>query len=389
MQLSGVSKETNDPKGGEIVRNDEGEAIGVFEERAMKVIREAYSDYLAKLSDIEKEEKWYTAIDLAQKECLKKGVTSFQDAGSSFSDVEKYKVMAEEGKLDLRLWAMIRHSSDALKGKLQEVKIVDAGNGYFTCNAIKTEVDGALGSYGAWLLDEYNDKPGFVGQNTTEVDEVRAIAEMAMEHNMQLCVHAIGDRANREVLDICQNIFEKNKGKTDLRWRMEHAQHINVDDIPRFKELGIIASMQAVHCTSDAPFVEKRLGENRARTGAYVWRSLLDAGVVVTNGTDAPVEDVSPIESFYASVTRKRIDNGMEFFPEESMSREEALKSYTLSCAYSAFEENVKGSLEIGKFGDLVILNKDLISCSDEEILDTEVLYTIVGGKIKYQQTID
>ena len=201
-------------------------------------------------------------------------------------------------------------------------------------------------------------------------------------------MHAIGDRANREVLDIFENTFKTQTEKKDHRWRMEHAQHLHPDDIPRFKELGVIASMQGIHCTSDAPFVVKRLGTERSRIGAYPWRSLLDKGVVIANGTDAPVEDINPIECFYASVTRKRADNGFEFFPEQRMTRAEAIYSYTLGNAYAAFEENDKGSISEGKLADLVVLSKDLMNCSDEEILETEILYTIVGGEVKYEKSM-
>ena len=179
--------------------------------------------------------------------------------------------------------------------------------------------------------------------------------------------------------------FQTNPNKTDLRWRIEHAQHLHTDDIPRFKELGVIASMQGIHCTSDAPFVVKRLGEQRAQEGAYPWRSLLDNGVSIANCPDAPVEDVDPIQSFYASVTRKRADSGFEFFPEQRMTREEALYSYTLGNAYAAFEEDQKGSLTEGKLADIVDLSQDLLNCTDEEILKTKILYTIVGGNIKYE----
>jgi len=188
------------------------------------------------------------------------------------------------------------------------------------------------------------------------------------------------------MLDLYESIFKTMPDQSDFRWRIEHSQHIDPTDIPRFAELGVIAAMQAIHCTSDAPFVIKRLGEKRAREGAYPWRSLLDAGAVVTNGTDAPVEDVDPIESYYASVTRKRSDSGMAFFPEQSMTRAEALESYTLSNAYAAFEEKDKGTLELGKLADITVLSKNLLTCSDEEILDAEVLYTIIDGKVKYQK---
>jgi len=300
------------------------------------------------------------------------------------NEIDRYTRLAKEGKLDLRLWAMLRHSFKEMRGNLGGFPILNTGNHFFTCKAIKTEVDGALGSYGAWLLKPYNDKPEFHGQNTTTIDEVTNIAVLAENHNMQLCVHAIGDRANREVIDIFENIFKNNAEKKDRRWRIEHAQHLHPEDIPRFKSLGIIASMQGIHCTSDAPFVVDRLGEQRAREGAYPWRSLLDNGVLIANGTDAPVEDVDPIESFYASVTRKRVDTGFEFFAEQKMTRQEGLYSYTLGNAFAAFEENEKGSLEVGKLADVVVLSQDLLNCKDEDIMKTKVVYTIVGGEIKH-----
>ena len=386
MEIAGVNLETPDPSGGSIVRNNQGEAIGVFEERAMTIIRSAYQEYLNTISDEKKYSVWIKGVELAQKLCLENGVTSFQDAGSSFLEIERYQALAESGNLDIRLWVMLRHSYADMKGKLDGFPIINAGNHYFSCKAIKTEVDGALGAFGAWLLRAYNDKPNFVGQNTTSIEEVKNIASLAFENDLQLCVHAIGDRANREVLDAYEYLFATSDQK-DLRWRIEHAQHLDPADIPRFKKLGVIASMQGIHCTSDAPFVVKRLGEERSRLGAYPWRSLLDNGVIIANGTDAPVEDISAIECFYASVTRKRSDNtGLEFFPEQRMTREEAIYSYTLGNAYAAFEENHKGSLIPGKLADIVVLSNDLITCSDEEILDTEILYTIVGGKIKYQK---
>lgn len=386
MDLSGINIETPNPKGGEIVRDENGNAIGVFEERAMYLVRAAYQSYLNSLSQEDLAEQWFKAIDLAQTECLSKGVTSFQDAGTRVKYLPNYEQLAEEGKLDLRLWVMARDSLHILESSVAKHRKVDLGNGHYTCRAIKSEVDGALGAYGAWLLEPYNDKQDFIGQNTTEISRVEAIANIAMNNDMQLCVHAIGDRANREVLDLFEGMFDdENKGK-ERRWRMEHAQHIDPADIPRFSQLGVIASMQGIHCTSDAPFVVKRLGEERAKYGAYPWRSLLETGAIVTNGTDAPVEDVDPIESYYASVTRKRTDSEIEFFPEQKMSRDEAIYSYTMANAIAAFEEDDKGSLETGKYADIVVLSKNLIECSDDEIMDTEILYTIVGGDIKFQK---
>ena len=390
MDLAGVSKETPDPSGGRIVRDASGEAIGVFEETAMSIINRIHKEYLSTLSEEEQVARWYEGIELAEKECLSKGITSFQDAGSHFDELGRYEEMAKKGELDLRLWAMVREPSDELKGQLNGFPKIDIGNRFFTCRAIKTAFDGALGAFGAWMLEPYNDKPGFYGQNTVPVEEVKTIAALARDHGMQLCVHTIGDRANRELLNLMEELTAAGgKDLKALRWRSEHAQHIDPQDIPRFASLGVIAAMQGIHCTSDAPFVVKRLGEKRAREGAYPWRSLLDAGAVINNGTDAPVEDVSALESFYASVTRRRHqpkDKGLELFPEQKMTRAEAIHSYTLSNAFSAFEEEWKGSLEVGKVADIVVLSNDLIKCPDEDILKTDVLLTMVDGVVKYER---
>jgi predicted amidohydrolase YtcJ len=232
-------------------------------------------------------------------------------------------------------------------------------------------------------LEPYDDMPSSAGLNTDKVDSIRETARLALLNNYQLCVHAIGDRANRETLNIFEEAFRNDHGATDRRWRVEHAQHLSPQDIPRFAKLGVIASMQGIHCTSDAIFVLRRLGPRRAEEGAYVWRSLLDSGAVVTNGTDTPVEDVNPIDCFYATVTRK-LANGTTFFPRQKMTREEALKSYTASNAYAAFEEQLKGTLTPGKLADITVLSNDILTCPDEAIRSTKVVYTIVGGKVLY-----
>jgi predicted amidohydrolase YtcJ len=245
--------------------------------------------------------------------------------------------------------------------------------------------DGALGSRGAWLLEPYADSPASTGLATTPIESIRRTAQIAIEHDVQLAIHAIGDRANREVLTAYEDAF-RNAGRrgTDLRWRIEHAQHLHPDDIPRFGRLGVIASMQGVHCTSDAPWVPVRLGARRAEEGAYVWQKLMQSGAVVTNGTDAPVEDVDPIASFYATVTRRTRD-GVVFYGAQTMSRLEALESYTLRNAFAAFEEADKGSLAPGKLADVVVLSRDILTVPDEEIRDAKVVMTIIGGKVVYR----
>jgi len=385
MELAGINAETPNPAGGEIVRDSRGEAIGVFEETAMGLIMDSYNAYLSTLSEEDKLANWYKGIELAEENSLSNGITSFQDAGSNFDEIDRYKKLAEDGELDVRLWAMIGSSQDDFAEKVGNFPLIGAGDNFFTVRAVKAYMDGALGAFGAWMLRPYDDKPSAVGQNTTPITKIKAVADLTIQNDLQLCTHAIGDRGNRMVLNLYEQAFEENPEKENLRWRIEHAQHLDTADIPRFKELGVIASMQGVHCTSDAPFVVKRLGEERARYGAYPWRSLIDAGAVVTNGTDAPVEDISPIESFYASVTRQRSNPNMTFFAEQSMTRAEAVHSYTLAPAYAAFEEDIKGSLEIGKVADIVVLSKDLLTCEDEEILETKILMTIVAGEVKYE----
>ena len=386
MKEAGISKESPNPLGGEIVRDLDGEAIGVFEERAMNLVSGSYQDYLKSLDPERQKKIWFEGLELAQKECLKNGITSFQDAGTKFKELQWLREWAESGNMDIRLWAMIRESYDDMDGKLNGFPWLNLGDYHFTVRAIKSEVDGALGAFGAWLLKPYADKYGFSGQNTTPLEEVDKIANLAAKHQLQFCVHAIGDRANKEVLDIFEQKIIQMKSKESPRWRMEHAQHLDTLDIPRFKKWGIIASMQGIHCTSDAPFVVKRLGVERSRTGAYPWRSLIDNGALIANGTDVPVEEIDPIACFYASVTRKRADTGFEFFPEQRMTRKEAISSYTLWNAFAAFEENDKGSLSIGKLADMVVLSNNLLTCSDEDILNTKVLMTIVGGDIKYRK---
>jgi predicted amidohydrolase YtcJ len=270
-----------------------------------------------------------------------------------------------------------------LAANLTKYKTIEYGNGFLTVRAIKKSIDGALGPRGAWLLEPYADKPGDTGRNTTPVSEIAETAKLALEHGYQLCVHAIGDRANRETLNIFEDAFKGRDGRS-LRWRVEHAQHLNAADIPRFGKLGVIASMQGVHCTSDAPYVLARLGPTRAEEGAYVWQKLMHSGALVANGTDAPVEDVSPIASYYSTVSRK-LSDGSVFYPDQRMSRLEALKSYTISPAYAAFEEESKGTLKVGKYADLVVLSKDILTVAESEIPSTEVRYTIVGGKVRYR----
>jgi len=278
---------------------------------------------------------------------------------------------------------MLNESNEILGPKLSDYRWINLEDNRLTVRAIKRFIDGALGAHGAWLLDPYEDLPGSSGLNTTPLESLAETAQLAIENDFQLCVHAIGDKANQQILDLFEMSFQSHPDKSDLRWRIEHAQHLALRDISRFSQLGIIAAMQPIHATSDGPWVIRRLGKTRAKEGAYVWRKLLDAGAVIASGTDAPLEDVDPIRNFYAAVTR-RMKDGTAFFPDQSMSRGEALRSFTLDCAYAAFEEAEKGSLTPGKLADITILSKDIMSVPENEILQTKVAFTIVGGEIAY-----
>jgi hypothetical protein len=374
MELAGIDAATADPEGGEIVRDADGQPTGALREAAENLVAGLRSENL-------EPNHVRQVVRLAGEESLAKGITSFQDAGSSFGLIDAYRKMADDGALPLRLWVMVRESNEALAASLGSYRVIDRGNGFLTVRGIKRSIDGALGSHGAWLLDPYDDMPQSAGLNTTSLEVMERTARLAREHDFQFCVHAIGDRANRETLDLFERVLAGDRSR---RWRVEHAQHLHPDDVPRFAELGVIASMQGVHCTSDGPWVPDRLGDRRSAEGAYVWRDLIDSGAVVTNGTDAPVEDVDPIASFHAAVSR-RMTNGEVFYEGQRMTREEALRSYTTDAAYAAFEEDSKGTLEVGKYADLTVLSRDIMTIPEEEIPGTRVVYTIVGGEVAYR----
>jgi predicted amidohydrolase YtcJ len=384
-ELAGVTRATEDPEGGKILRDPKGNPTGVFFDAAEELVTGAYRESLARRSPEQVESQLREAISLAVKDCLSKGITSFQDAASSFADIDLYKKLVREHNLGIRLWAMIHESNEALAANLDRYRIVNFDDKRLTVRAVKKFMDGALGSHTAWMLQPYSDLPESTGLNVESTKDVLETARLAVKSDFQLCVHAIGDRANRESLNIFETVFKENPGLKGLRWRIEHAQHLNPADISRFAELGVIASMQAVHCTSDGPWVTKRIGPKRAEEGAYVWRKLMRTGALVTNGTDAPVEDVDPIANFYAAVTRK-LPDGSTFYPDQRMSREEALGAYTINNAYAAFEEDIKGSLKPGKLADITILSKDILKIPEDEILTTRVVYTIVGGKVMYHK---
>jgi predicted amidohydrolase YtcJ len=386
MEMAGIDRNTSDPDGGTIVKDESGEPTGLLRETAQRIVSRAIAAAGEGRTEADLDAEFREIVRLAGEEALSKGITSFHDAGSNFATIDRFKALENAGELPVRLYVMVRReSNETMAERLSEYRMLPEGNDFLTVRSIKRQIDGALGPHGALLLEPYIDLPDSTGLMLEPIDDIKGTCDIAIEQGFQVNTHAIGDRANREVLDIYEETFQAHPDKTDLRWRIEHSQHIHPDDLPRFAELGVVAAMQGVHCTSDGPWVLKRLGEERAESGAYMWRTLIDSGAVVTNGTDVPVEDIDPIASYYSSVARVCFD-GTVFYPDQAMTREEALASYTINNAYAAFEEEIKGSLTPGKYGDIVVLSQDILTIPDEEIPNTRVDYTIVGGEIRYQR---
>jgi predicted amidohydrolase YtcJ len=383
MAISNITRTTPNPAGGEILKDDRGNPTGLLRETAARLVRRGAGEPTP--TPAEADARGRQVLALAEQEVTSKGITSFQDAGSPYDVIERMKRMVDEDALRVRLWVMVRTNDNAtLAPGLDRARTVGYGDNRLTVRAIKAYIDGALGSRGAWLLEPYSDQPGSTGLPGS-LDALEETAQLALEHGYQLCTHAIGDRANRAVLNVYEEAFTRSgKNGTDLRWRIEHAQHLSPADIPRFGRLGVIASMQPVHATSDAIFVPARLGERRAAEGAYAWQSLLKSGALVTAGTDAPVEDVDPIRNYYAAVTRQTAD-GRVFYGAQRMSRLEALRASTINNARAAFEEDLKGTLAVGKLADITVLTKDITTVPDEEITQAKVVYTIIGGKVAYR----
>ena len=377
MELAGITAATPDPRGGQIVRDAQGNPIGALRQTAQGLLGPARQRAVS--PDPRR------VVQMANEEVLSKGLTSVHDAGVGFGDVDLFKEMIDAGEIGVRLNVMVNASNRELEERLPEYRMIGYGDHHLTVRTIKRLIDGALGPHGAWFLAPYQDLPTSTGLNTTPIELIEETARIAAEHGFQLAVHAIGDRGNRQTLDIYEQTFQAFPDGGDRRWRIEHSQHLHPDDIPRFGALGVIASMQGIHCTSDAPYVLERLGDARAEEGAYVWQKLMDGGAVIANGTDAPVERVDPIPSYYASVSR-RLADGSVFFPDQRMSRMEALESYTINGAYAAFEEDIKGTLTPGKLADITVLSRDILTIPEEEILSAEVVYTIVGGRVLYRR---
>jgi predicted amidohydrolase YtcJ len=374
MALRGVTARTPAPRGGEIIHDGSGRPTGVFVDNAEALV-EPEARTMAETR---------RALETAMDECLGKGVTSLVDAGEGPDILALYREAAAAGKLRIRLYVMAG-GLETLRG-LSSPEI-GLGAGFLTIRAVKLYADGALGSRGAALLEPYADDPGNRGLLVTPRERLLEATRLALEKGFQVATHAIGDRANRVVLDVYEQALAEHPEAKDPRLRIEHAQILDETDIPRFGRLGVLASIQGIHCPSDRPWAPKRLGMARIREGGYVWRKLLASGARLLNGTDAPVEDVSPIANFHATVTRQDAAGQPPagFDPDQKLTRAEALRTMTLDAAYGSFEEKEKGSITPGKVADLVVLSQDILAVPDDRLLRTEVLATIVAGKVAFE----
>ncbi|MDG2460237.1 MAG: amidohydrolase [Luminiphilus sp.] len=379
MDLLDINAASVVPEGGVIVMHD-GRPTGLLHETAIDLATPL------KAYDLQTAEE---LVDLAQQHLLSQGITTAHDAGALKIDLDAQLAMAERGDLNLRLYSMVYASDErALSEWLDRGPLINAGDSRFTVRSIKVQADGALGSRTAWLHAPYADAPDTAGVLTYDLAALSELIGVSREDSWQMSVHAIGDRANSEVLSV---FAPYTQADTDHRFRIEHAQHLRRGDGPLFAQQGVIASMQPIHLSSDRLWAIDRLGPQRIDEGAYIWRDLLNEGVVIAAGTDSPVEPVNPIANFYAAITRKTLTGqpGAGFEPAQKLTRLEALHSMTLAAAYAGFEEQNKGSIEVGKLADLTILSQDLLTIPEARILETEVTMTLVGGKVMYRRQAD
>ncbi|HXG01720.1 MAG TPA: amidohydrolase [Bacteroidota bacterium] len=378
LDLAGITRDTPDPEGGKILRDARGEPTGVLIDNAVELVEAV----MPPPSEAEMRE----AIEKAARECVRVGLTEVHDMGVELDVISIYKTLINERKLPLRLYVALAGAGPAWRQYAERGPEVPSDDPRLTIRALKVYADGALGSRGAALIEPYSDDPTNRGLTLTSADSLRKLAEAALRSGFQLCVHAIGDRANHIVLNVFEDIARRDPSRfAAARFRIEHVQVLEPNDIPRFKRNGVIPSMQPTHCTSDMPWAEERLGPERVK-GAYAWRSLLETGASIAGGSDFPVESPNPLYGFYAAITRQD-HNGMPpegWYPEQRMQRFEALKAFTIWPAYAAFEESIRGSIEEGKLADIVVLSNDIMKCDPREILGTTVVYTIVGGEIVY-----
>ena len=377
LDLAGITPATPDPDGGRIVRLPESnKPSGILIDNAMSPI----NDIKPKPTYELKKRRIVQALSYS----LKLGLTTIHDAGSDSDEIKIYKELALEGKLNPRVYVML-NDDEELKEKYFKVgPQIGLFDNHLTIRTIKLYVDGALGSRGALLLEPYSDDPENSGLSVTPESDLRIRFAEGIKHGFQMATHAIGDSGNHLILDIVEENLE-GELQNDHRSRVEHAQIISLDDIQRFNRLGVIPSMQPTHSTSDMYWAEDRIGSERIK-GAYAWRKLLDAGVVIPGGSDSPVESLNPLWGIYAAVTRQDHESYPEggWQPEERMTMVEAVKMFSAWPAYASFEEDIKGTIEVGKLADFTILSKDIFKVDPSVLLETEVLMTVVGGEILY-----
>ncbi len=380
IDAAGITRSTPDPAGGRIIRDPSGEALGVLIDSAQGLV----ASKIPEPSSAQLEER----ILLADEQTRKLGLTMVHDAGTTPAVVEAYRRLIDAGKLKTRLYVMLRGPMSMLEPEFKKGPLINYASHHLSVRAIKIGADGALGSRGAALLEPYSDEPSTSGFMTTPPDEIYAQTAAASRAGFQTCIHAIGDRGNRVTMDVFERVQREVPGARELRMRNEHAQILDAAEIPRFAKLNVIASMQTSHATSDMPWVPARIGPDRMKEGAYVWKRLLATGVVLANGSDFPVEEPNPMLGFYAAITRQDPSGQPPggWMPEERMTREETLKSFTWNAAYAAHAEKDLGSLEVGKLADLVLLDKNVMTVEPKEILSTKVHLTIIGGEIVFEQ---
>jgi hypothetical protein len=376
LAMAGITEETRNPDGGEILHDDSGRPTGILIDNAINLING--------IVPVPGGEEIINDLVTAEKHCFSLGITSFHDMGISPGLIGIVKKLYSEGRLKIRLYEYLGSDENGWKAEAAKGPQIDLFSKRLTIRGIKAFIDGALGSRGALLFAPYSDRPDTKGLQVTSDEELTKVAEYCREHNLQLAVHAIGDLGNHKVLDIYENVIDRDsQGK--YRWRIEHVQILAKDDIPRFKKSGVVPSMQPVHCTSDMPWAAGRIGGQRI-SGAYAWRSLLDTGVIIPGGSDTPVEDANPIHGIYAAVTR-RDGNGNPpggWHPEQRVGRNEAIKMFTSWGAWAAFEEDYKGSIKPGYIADLIVLDRDISNCAPEDIPGAKVIMTFLSGELVY-----
>ncbi len=378
MELAGVTAQSEDPDGGQIIRDAQGNPTGVFVDTAMGlvagIIPEPGRDELRR------------ALAVSMADLASWGLTSVHDAGSGSTVIAVFRELLEAGEMPIRVNLMLAASDEFYEARLAEGRFRDA-NEFLVMHSVKVVGDGALGSRGAALLEEYSDDPGNTGLLRYTDEQLQYLMRAAMNAGFQVNTHAIGDAANRIVLDSYEMLINET-GRGNLRHRVEHAQVLTFDDILRFAELGVVPSMQATHATSDKNMAEDRLGPVRIQ-GAYAWRKLLETGVIIANGSDFPVEHPNPFHGLHASVTRQ--DHGNEpdggWYPEENMTLEEAFASFTLDAAWAGHQEDALGTLEPGKKADFLLLDRDLFAVPFSEIWQVQVLETWVNGERVYARS--